>query len=240
MGFLYSENVYLNLSTVVWGFDKINVRWDIRRAPFIYITIFPWRYRHHIDRIASTRRRKPCSFAGYAPTRRLLKRPRQHKKSRHRTGCAKPTRTKIVRSMNIKYRLDVVRCSIFELDWCRDSTSIQYFWTGEALGPILKILRKILRIIILLYILSLSSLLWRPIQLYLEGRGGAKKLRNTFQRLRPEEFTSGDFVSWWFRNGPKSCALSNSTKLGPGGEEAGGREEDRIWMKFKKNYSQIW
>ena len=29
-----------------------------------------------------------------------------------------------------------------------------------------------------------------------EGRGkgeGAKKMRNTFQRLRPEEFSSGDF-----------------------------------------------
>ena len=26
----------------------------------------------------------------------------------------------------------------------------------------------------------------------MKGRGGAKKLRNTFQRHRPEEFSSGD------------------------------------------------
>ena len=38
-------------------------------------------------------------------------------------------------------------------DWCRDSTSIQYFWTGEALGAdSQQILMKILRIIILIYI----------------------------------------------------------------------------------------
>ena len=64
-------------------------------------------------------------------------------------------RPKIVRSMNIKYRLDVVRCSIFEPDWCRNSTSIQYFWTGDQAlqADSQQILRKILRIIILLYII---------------------------------------------------------------------------------------
>ena len=58
-----------------------------------------------------------------------------------------------------------------------------------------------------------------------EGEG-QKKLRNTFQRLRPEEFSSGDFglrsfrrpeisawgvfVSWRFRPGPKSPAKNSA------------------------------
>ena len=38
------------------------------------------------------------------------------------------------------------------------------------------------------------------------------------------------------------CAQSNSTKLGPGEVEGRGRGrgEDKIWMKFKKIYFQIW
>ena len=57
--------------------------------------------------------------------------------------------------MNIKYWLDVVRCSFFEPDWCSDSTSIQYFWTGNQTleTDSQKKLKKILKIIILLYII---------------------------------------------------------------------------------------
>ena len=47
---------------------------------------------------------------------------------------------------------------------------------------------------------------YRPTQLYLkrrgggrEGRGGANKLRNTFQSLRSEEFSSRDFGLRSFR-----------------------------------------
>ena len=80
--------------------------------------------------------------------------------------------------MNIKYRLDVVRCSIFEPDWCRDSTSIQYFWTGDqALGAdSQQILKKIPRIIILLYIIPKQFTVKAHLALFEgEGRGRGKK-----------------------------------------------------------------
>ena len=146
-------------------------------------------------------------------------------------------------------------------DWCRNSTSIHYFWTGEALGAdSQQILMKILQIIILIYILSLSSSLWRPTQLYLKRRRGIEE-HFSVQRLRPGQFSSGDFGLRSFRRPEISargvfvgrrfrseeflsaghfdlgrtlvpCQIQQSWALGRWKGGGGGRGEDKIWIKL--------
>ena len=52
----------------------------------------------------------------------------------------------------------------------------------------------------------------KPTQIYLKGRG-AKKLRNTFQRLPPEEFSSGYFGLRSFRQPEMISALAKISNL---------------------------
>ena len=101
---------------------------------------------------------------------------------------------------------------------------------------------------------SLSSLLWRPTQLYLfeEEGEGQKKLRNTFQSFSSRDYDLRSFrwpeISAWaeisdisgrkLRIFQRQCWAQGRWR-GEGG--GGGGEEDRIWMKFEKNiYFQIW
>ena len=82
MYILYSENVYLDLSTVVLEFDKCKVRWDIQRAPFIYIIYLGY----YLSLPISPSHRPDCVYTpakamqvhrqrAHVPTRRLMKRP---------------------------------------------------------------------------------------------------------------------------------------------------------------------
>ena len=95
MCILYSEYVYLNLSTVVLGFDKCKVR-GIFNEPRLFILFI-----YYLSLPISPSYRPDCV---YAPAKAMqLHRLRAHtpaneaadsnKERQHRTGCAKPSQT---------------------------------------------------------------------------------------------------------------------------------------------------